>query len=251
MLHYCTSCGAELKKDSKFCSKCGNNIVQEPTNQNQKEQTKTQQHHQPVLQQQPSPIQKKTQQTSQIVNTKKSYIKIIGVIIAIAVILILLLIVFFILSGDDNEDSKSGIEQKFIGTWQSVYTDDSGRKNTNSNYIWEFKKDYTFESWSIDSDATYNGSWELKEGKISLPIIYYEETWFKYSFTNEDNTLTLYYSNGSKDLETGNLLYLEMRLFKFFEDDSVNGDNNGGIVINIKDLYGNWKFTYSSSSLNG
>ena len=53
MTNICSSCGAELKKNSDFYSKCGQKIEQEPTNQNQQEQSQPQQTQQAPQQQAP------------------------------------------------------------------------------------------------------------------------------------------------------------------------------------------------------
>lgn len=237
-MSYCIICGAQLREGVNFCPSCGSKVQQQQVPRPQQPQSAPQQPTevppeqqsiQPPPQQQTAPMpppQQPYQQQNVNYYPKKSYGKMLGAIIGVVIILIILLVVFFVLSGDDG-NSKSDIEQKFIGIWETVYTDDSGSKSS-SDYKVKFKEDNTFEAWSTTSGATNKGSWELKDGKISLPVNYDEETWFEYTFSNEDKTLTLYYSEGEKDPDTGDILYLEMRLNKIINGDD-DSDGNGNL----------------------
>ncbi len=81
-------------------------------------------------------------------------------------------------------------EEKIIGTWSLDSFLIAGNPATGiSNFEIEFKSDGTYEA------GIYEGTWQIKDGKLKMTNFGYSTTaadGFKYSFTNDDNRLTLY-----------------------------------------------------------
>lgn len=92
------------------------------------------------------------------------------------------------LSGCNEQNNTLNPEvNKFIGTWQNITTNiiPPNNETSTTTKIYQFSSDGTF------SEGIATGEYEVKEGKL---ILYYTEDIgiaFNYTFSNNNQTLTL------------------------------------------------------------
>jgi hypothetical protein len=86
-------------------------------------------------------------------------------------------------------------KNKFVGTWKTDVSNTNGFVNYTDTYI--FFSDGTISSTYMGSGSVnMPGSWELKDGKLILTVMIQKV--YDYSFSNNDQTLTLTSINGDE-----------------------------------------------------
>jgi hypothetical protein len=160
MLDKCPSCGADLLKDSEFCIKCGNKILNQP------QQFSQQQTYSPM-----GPLQK--------ISTKQLAI----IAIAVVAIVIVMVLIFVMIGGSSS----------LVGKWR--VQDPSG----GNTMIWTVYSNNTVKQEYAYNGGTYAiwGYWELEGSQICG---YWETDpsdyrCFELKFSDGGNRISCYYNN--------------------------------------------------------
>jgi len=187
MAKFCEKCGAPLKEGAKFCTSCGAKLgeIDKAATEQKPEQTQTVQ--EPTQTYQSASA---TPAYSQPKKSKKLLFGIIGAIIAVVVIILLVLLVL-------QPGGIGGDEGKFVGTWEA----DVGFGTYTYTYVFNSDKSLELgvDMGGIGSGTSTVGTWKVENGKLVLTVDLIgsdlDAGSYDYSFSNNDNTLTLKQGN--------------------------------------------------------